>query len=215
MIYCLNIEDPLESICYRLDNNREWQPCEDPTALGQNDFRTNNRIEILDLQVEDESITIEGKVYKINSTDGVDVLAMEDLSYSVYGFREDYPNPPQRKQLEQVLREGDDSVFNTLVLKSDGQFCLINPEEIIFNKIDPEIIYQFEGFVGGNGYVGPTIEDDNFDDYILDFFRTGIHYWRDHLTKKELHQQSDTFEGNDIDDLLDIYSDLERIKNNY
>ena len=214
MKFCINIEDPHQSICYRLQLDNSWQPCNDPTVLSQNDFTTPDRQVVLDRQIANEKITINNKKYTINSDSelGIDFFAMEDLHYEVYCFRELYPALPIRKQLEQTLLNGDDTKNNTLILKTDGLFYLVRPEQILFQKVDPNIVYQFEGFRAENGYVGSGINDPRFDSYTEDYFRTGMHYWRDHLVKKKLHEQSDNHEGSTMDDLLDIYSELERIK---
>lgn len=214
MKFCINIEDPYRSISYRLQLDNSWYPCSNPTLLSQNDFTSSDRQIILDRQITNEKIMINDKEYIINSDSelGIDFLLMEGLNYKIYCFRELYPTPPLRKQLEQTLLNGDDTINNTLILKTDGLFYLVRPEQILFKKIDPNIVCQFEGFRARKNYVGPGINDEDFDSYTEDFFRTGMRYWRDHLVKKNLHEQCDNHEGVTMDDLLEIYTELEKTR---
>jgi hypothetical protein len=193
MKFCINIEDPLQSICYRLQLDNSWQSCDDPTVLSLNDFTSIDRQVILNRQIADEKITINNKEYTINSNSelGIDFFAMKDLHYEVYCFRELYPALPIRQQLEQTILNGDDTKNNTLILKTDGQFYLVRPEQILFQKVDPSFVYQFGGFIAGNGYVGSKINDEKFYSYTKDLFRTGMCHWENHLVKKKLHEQSD------------------------
>lgn len=215
MKFCLNIED-YTSMNYRLQSDNTWRSCDDNRVIQKGDFVTQERDEILALQVENQKITIDNVEFTIANTDGVFFNDMLDLSYAVYGFRDEYPNPPERNQMEKILLEGDDKTDNILLLKTDGIFHLVSPDEII-EKRDPEIVAQFECFQAGTKYVGTSIKENesDFENYILEYFTTAIHYWRNHLVRKLMHEHIDIHEGETTDDLLDIYIELKSIKNSY
>lgn len=212
MKYCINVVDIGGSINYRLQLDGSWSKCIETIKIHANDRVFLHSKEVLETQLPDVALKIGSQEFTINSSSGINYGERNNLYYEVYGFHDVYPEPPSKSQLEDLLIKGDDSNHNTLILRSNGQFDLLNPTSISINKGNPDFVYQFEGFVAGNGYVGPTINDDSFESYIMEYFRTGMHYWRDHLVYKIMHEQADTFEGHSLEDLLDIYDDLKKMK---
>ena len=216
MIFCINIEGVHKTICYRLQKDKTWQPCLDKKVISPNDFFTSDRQVVLDIQLDDRKITINDDIYLVSPTDGNDFLSDKVLFYFVYGFRKEFPSYPVRRQLEATLINGNDSRNNSLILKIDGNFYLIDTKKINFSIVDPEIVYQFDGFKAGKGCVGLNIIDNNnFDKNVEELFITGMYYWKNHIINKNLHEQSEFYESVAMDDLLSIYSELGKIKLRY
>lgn len=214
MKYCLNITTLLGNANFRLLHDGSWGKCENPTSMESDAFIFTSKSELDKQQKSNLEVIDKGIKYIVKPELGLDVGSRTELDYLVYGFHESFPDLPVRKQLEETMIMGDDQKFNTLVLKVDGKFYLMNPKNLA-GKINSEVVVQFESFVPGNEYVGLSIVDSNFDEYIMDYFRTALHFWRDHLVFKIMHQHSDTYEVANLDALLDIYTDLEKIKNSW
>ncbi len=215
MKFCLNIYSIHTAISLRLQKDFNWAKCNNPTILSPNDFFTEDAIEILNRQEMDYNVTWEGKTYNINSEMGIDFFSDKVAYYEVYCLRNSYPLPPERAQLENILLNGDDSLDNILILGVNGKFGLIQPQDLIPYKRDANIVFQNECYIAGNGYVGPAINDEKFENYILDVFRTNLYFWKEHLRTMKTHYQDDRNKGVDIDDLLDIYDELRIINQQY
>lgn len=216
MNFCLNIENFNKNIIYRLKNDLTWKICKNPTEIAQNDFVTSDREAILKLQVSDEKIVINDTEYIINSTGGLTLSVTNNkLEYSVYIFRDNYPQLPEINQLKETLLNGDDSRGNSLVLKTDGKFYLLNPKEIFLKKQDPEIVYEHKRFIAKLGNVGKSIDNKKLDNYTNDIFNISMHYWRNHLKNKVIHIRLADLDDNErmeIDKLQDIYTELNKLK---
>ena len=207
MKFCINLEQSPQNNIYRLQKDESWELCKNPKIINPNDFIAEDKDTIINLQTHDRIILIGDQQHIINDSGGFYNDGF--LFYTVYGFREAYPNPPVQKQLESILINGNDYKNNTLILDTEGIFKLID-EEPAYR--DPNIVLQFAGFDANNGYVGPSIEDDDFENDMLKYFSTAMHFWRNHLINKELHISEEQNNLETIDDLLDIYDELLEIE---
>jgi hypothetical protein len=211
MVFTIDVENELDSV-FRLKNNGSWQSCANKTVLLDDDFRSPDHQTLIDLQTPDRQILINNLQYTVDPEMGIEVGNPTHLTYSVCCFRSVFPTHPMRPQMETAFLNGDDNIDNTLILGVDGLFRLVRLG--IFSG-NPEIVVQFERFGRGNGYVGAGIQDDGFDQYMGEYFRTAMHCWRNHLRYKEIHYQSDELESDDLDLLLDIYDDLSNLQQNF
>ena len=217
MKYTLNIESGYGTNNFRLNDNEEWVVCQYPSILNANDFQTTNQNDIISRQTRDITVNINNEEFEIESDMGFELGNENQLSYSVYGFRKDYPSPPDENQLLNLLLNGNDNIRNILVLKTDGRFYLLQQNQILDYIVNPDYVLQYEGFQPHNGYVGPTINDNSIRNYVQNLYKTGIYHWHKHLLDKELHDHAEIIISSEsqIPEIIDLFSDLEKIKNNW
>lgn len=74
---------------------------------------------------------------------------------------------PTKRQLQQIIKDGDDSHNNRLLLNLSGSFELLNydneVDEIAFR--DKDYITRWETYDKGNGYVGieASLDEDHLN----------------------------------------------------
>jgi hypothetical protein len=210
--YCLNAEEYEK---YRLLKSGGWRACEDGSALDKDDFITFNKKEIIKLQQNIDKIYVDGIEKAVGSQWN---SPFDDyLDFNVYAFRNDYPDPPDRKQLENVLKERDKSRTNILVLKVDGSFELYAPSQLKAGIMDPGIVLQYDAyyFNNGNGYANNIPQRRSYADYVDDLYSTGIFYWKEHLITKNIHYTPGSFKVYTLDQLLDVFSELNQIRDHW
>lgn len=218
MKYAINIESSFGTNVFRLNNLNVWTICGNSSLLNPTDYQTSNPSDIIDKQVRDLYININGEDFEIESDMGSVVGDETQLYYTVYGFRQNYPNPPDANQLEQLLLNGNNAVKNTLVLKTDGQFYLLSQNQIIDDARNPEYVVQCEGFHPHKGYVGPSINDNNIRNYVQNLFKVAIYHWVKHLKDKELHDFMEIIlnpHKDHVPEIIDLFSELNEIRNNW
>ena len=155
MNYALNIQSGLLKNNFRLQTDNQWLRCGNPEIINSNHYTSANSIDIINLQVKNIQIDIEEVKFDIEPEDISGFINENELYYSVYGFRKDYPKPPDENQLLQLLINGDDTTRNYLILKTDSLFYLQN--KIEDNFVNPEYVVQFKAFQKDNGYVGSNV----------------------------------------------------------
>lgn len=205
MKFCLNKEHNRENVNQRLTIAGTWRDCDDPSELETDDW-TTNKPELVKNQEQENPLP--------GSESGMD-YEKGAWTYKVYCFRNTWPEAPDIQQLEETLRSGDDSKRNSLCLKIDGKYFLIE-EDYDEHEDDPTIVVQFRSSTPGGGYVGEMNVDESDDDYaeyINDCHTAGLRFWTDHLQSKELYnvRDDDEFEG----DLETVLGDLEFVKENW
>ena len=91
---------------------------------------------------------------------------------------------PQREQLKEVIKNGDDSKNKRLILKENGEFELIYDLE----KVSPsemDYVTRWETFDAGNDYVGKeAAEDDEFIDRTMSWAE---HAWEKYQKTGDIH----------------------------
>jgi hypothetical protein len=217
MRYTLNIESAYRTNNFRLNQNKNWVKSDSVYILGQTDFYTTNSVEIVNLQVQDATISIDGKNFKIHPQMGTELGNENQLHYEIYGFRQHYPIAPNENQLLQLILNGNDDLRNILVLKTDGLFYLFQQNQILEYVSNPEFVVQFEGFQSNNGYVGMAFDSNNIRNYIQNLFRVGVFHWVNHLKFKILHDQADLIirEENQVPEILELFDELHQIQFNW
>ena len=96
------------------------------------------------------------------------------------------------RELKDVLRKGDDSKNNTLVIDENAQFALVQ-------KGAMQYPVRFEMFCSGNGYVGKNIPEE----FIKDYFGMALSGWLHYLNDGEAVY---------VDYRMDSMSDDEKIE---
>jgi hypothetical protein len=168
-------------------------------------------------QTRDITVKINNEEFEIESDMGFELRNEKQLSYSGYGFRKNYPSPPDENQLLNLLLNGNDNIRNILVLKTDGRFYLLQQNQILDYTVNPDYVLQYEGFQPHNGYVGPTINDNKIRNYVQNLYKTGIYHWYKHLIDKKLHDHTEIIisSENQIPEIIDLFSDLDKLINNW
>lgn len=83
---------------------------------------------------------------------------------------------PSIEQLKEVIRNGNDSIPNSLVLTTNGQFELVDMTDMVpgqFNR--PDVVTRYETFAVGTGYVGADAAND--DVFIKNTFNAMMEDW--------------------------------------
>jgi len=207
--YCLNAEEYEK---FRLTREGEWRRCENSSTLLSKDYVSIHCAELVRLQRSIDKVII-GEVEKAVGAQWNSPFD-DYLDFNVYAFREEYPDPPDRLQLEEVLKKRDKYKTTILILKIDGRFELCSPASIRTGIIDPNVILQYDAyyFNNGNGYAHNLPKRKSFADYVDDIYSTGVFYWKEHLLTKTLHYTPGSFKVYTLDQLLDVFAELNRIK---
>ena len=205
MKFCLNKEHTRRDVNQRLTVSGNWRDCDDPSVLEIEDWTTDNP-QLIENQKQENPLP--------NSKLGMD-YAEGKWIYKVYCFRDVWPETPNIDQLEATIRSGDDSKRNSLCLKIDGKYYLIE-HDYNEDQNDPYIVVQFRSSTPGGGYVGgknTEESDEDYDEYIEELHTAGLRFWIDHLQSKELYnvRDDDEFEG----ELETVLEDLEFAKENW
>lgn len=215
MRYTINIESAFRTNTFRLNKKNQWVRCSNLSAINEGDYVTTNRMDVIGLLKKDISIEIENTKFIIEPEMGTEYGNEKQLHYEIYGFRYDYPQPPGEKQLKDLLIAGDDSVRNSLVLKTDGLFYLLKTELLPDIPANPDIVLQYESFQSGNGYVGNSVGSD--ESYIKNLYRIGINYWLNHLRYKILHDFSEVeiLQADPAPAIVELFEELQQLKLNW
>lgn len=217
MRYTINIESADRGNIFRLNQNNLWVRCPDITKINNGDYYTTNRIDLVRLLKKDIELVIDGNKYEIHPEMGTELGNENQLHYEIYGFRQAYPAAPDENQLMNLLINGNDTIRNILVLKTDGIFYLLQQQQILDYAANPEYVVQYEGFQPNNGYVGNSINDNHIRDYVQNIFRVGIFHWINHLKFKILHDQAEIIikPHDQVPEILELFDELHQIQTNW
>ena len=93
---------------------------------------------------------------------------------------------PEKKQLIDVIKNGNDDINNTLYLKLNGKFSLYFDAEIPFKNSGIDYIGAYETFSAGNGYIGKEATKDKV--HINNLFKIFLNSWLDYKEEKKIKQ---------------------------
>lgn len=218
MKFAINIESGRGRYVFRLNNQNLWTICRNSPMLSTTDYQTSDPNDIISKQVKDLTVRICSEDFEIAPELGTEWGNEKQLHYSIYGFRQNYPKPPEENQLRQLLLSGNDTEVNTLVLKIDAQFYLLSQNQIIDNPTNPECVGKFEAFQPNNGFVGSSINNDEIGKYVQNIFKIAIYHWVEHLKYKKLNVFMDldlNSEADHIPGIIDLFSELGEIRNKW
>ena len=85
---------------------------------------------------------------------------------------------PTKENLIEVIKNGDDSHHNVLVLNLDGSFELLNGVDMVEEVKGNNYVVRCETFDAGNDYVGENASKD--DKFIDSLYSWAIRYWNDY-----------------------------------
>lgn len=162
---------------FRLQKDGNWREVGNKDIL-ESDFVTNDQSELIKIQKVDAEINIGGKDWLLNPAKR-SKNKLDTLYYFIRVSRDIIPDNPSREQLVAVIRNGNDSVSNTLILNIDGKFELRDFFKLNLTFEDPTIVFRNEAFMAENDYVGIAASEDK--QHIDDIYNVSIRHWESHL----------------------------------
>lgn len=181
---------------YRVQLDGSYRQLNDDFSIISGDFISDDPIAVRSHIPVDGTATINGRTYPLNRTSGT--LGESDrLNTQVYVQRDMKPDLPSDDDLKQVVASGDDSRSNVLILNVHGKFELRDSHQI--DHRDPTIVFRYESFVAGNGYIGPKPAND--ENFIHSLYSTAIEEWRGHLESGRVGFYRDYFSRGNIEEL--------------
>ncbi|RYG24755.1 MAG: hypothetical protein EOO01_43170 [Chitinophagaceae bacterium] len=213
MKICINVESHVNDTKLRLQKDGSWARCFDPAILKPGDYTTSNRKELMDFQVFDREVILDGQLRIVFPDKNADMDEELDLYYKLYGFRNFVPDNPCKQQLDSLFLKADDSKRNVLVLKTDGLFDFM--EESVLGRLenDPDLVLMFDVPEAGTNFTGAGMPAGSFEGYIFRYYVVAMSYWMKHLAMNQLHMfsQNET-DYVDLDYLLDIIDCLKSFR---
>jgi len=216
MLYTLELRNKYHEK-FRLQKDNSWRKL-DPgiISLISEDFATTDSKELIE------------KSCPINKNYLSDEVVLNEKSYSLLGLfrgyvtddttmkyystilRKDYPKMPEREQLIDCIKNGNDWVDNSLVLNINGCF------ELQQHSVDDlSTVLRFQTIPARNRRVGHQWDnepDDYFQRFIDLYYTSAISYWIIHLKTGEiLHYTL----GSCNSDLSSLLSELKTTEENW
>lgn len=144
-------------------------------------------------------IEINGEIIKVNKI----VSSLTDIDLYVQLHRQSKPKKlyPTKEELAILLKNGDDSDHNVLIIDFDGNLQLIPLMGRMPSSIT-DCAVRYETFAAGNGYVGSEESASDIDDT----YQALLEGWLDHL------EIGDSFYREHSDCQLTIEQLIEAIK---
>lgn len=206
MKFYLELTDDSET--YRLQKDDSWRKITEMN-ICDSDYTSTNGNEVMLKQKVDSTIELEGKKRELNSTSRTFGQG-NVLDYNAFVLRKEFPETPSKEQLVATIKNGNDSINNSLVLNVNGLFELRNFNSINLSIQDPTIVMRNETFGAGNEYVGESAA--NHIDFINDIYSSALEYWYDHLKTGATNMYSDSRASNGIEHNL---KEIEALKTDY
>lgn len=183
---------------FRLKEDRQWKRIayKNINQTFGDDYLTEDSKELANFIQDNSSISIEGKIWVVNPR-SLSITDFSVLHKKVLIKRDKFPILPEITQLTSVIKNGDDEKNNTIVLKSDGNFELI--ENYDNNEDNPNIISRYPVFIGGNEYIGKDASEDH--GHVSNVYRSLLSDWYSHLLTNRTNYFSDTIILETVDEL--------------
>lgn len=192
------IELSNNDVAFRLQQDQSWREIQD-RKIKKKDLLISKITHILRLQQIDGSIEIRGQKWSLNPT-SFNLGERNNLFYHVYSNRYFIPRLPSKKQLISVIEQGDDRVFNSLILNIYGFFELRDFHTLSIGFVDPSIVFRFETFSSGNKYVGSTAAME--ESFIDQLYATCLESWLINLETGKTGMYSDYFTKKSIEEVI-------------
>lgn len=178
---------------FRLQRDGSWRARDrKDVVLQENDFSTRSVAVAAGRAEQFDRITLDGSDFPTKSPLGRS-LADRIADVTSCALRDRFPETPTLAQLDAVIRTGDDSRTQSLVLTVDGQFELWELDDIDLSVNNPFIVCRHEAFGFGNEYKGNHAAA-NDTTFLEDIFAPSLASWVRHL---ESGQTQDFIDYND------------------
>jgi hypothetical protein len=204
MRFTVDLEGDLD--LYRLQTDQSWRNCLNATGLAPTDMLCDTVEDALALNVLKGEFQIENVVFDIEPEPNTGFLP--PLHYTSSVFRREFPTVPSVDQLREVIRTGDDSVNNSLILNIDSMFELRSIPPYDFSINDPTCVVRYETFDAGNDYAGVEASED--DDHILTTYALMMSGWVEHLKNGATQLYYDEYSPISIEDLPQMLDEIQK-----
>jgi len=205
MVFTIELESLVD--LFRLRTDQSWRTCSENKKLEPTDLVCKSVEEAVSLRVLKGELQIGDTTYEVEP----EFIPSKhpDLHYTSSIFRKDFPKIPSRDQLVGVIRQGNDSVSNSLILNGSGDFELLprSPSDPL--RKNPNCVVRFETFQFGNDYVGVRASND--DALIDNLYVTLLECWVDHLMDGSTKEFVDTYTSADAEALLRELDKLKKV----
>lgn len=115
---------------------------------------------------------VDGKKAKFNSP--IHTLGEPSIEINFYRVNKPQQKYFSKEELHNVLKAGDDSKNNSLVVDFDGYVKLVD-----FGKNEHKNAVRYETFIAGNGYVGEAWTEEQLNDV----YESLLQGWHRHLNR--------------------------------
>lgn len=161
---------------YRLQQCGQWRSLEKGAwAFSEGDLLYKDFVDTVSHSTQESLVELGGKLFMANPK--ILELGMEYANVFVRAHHSQRPRKFSRPELEQLIREGDDSRLNVLVLAVDGRFSLMDAVGVDL-RYHP-VAVRHEAWCEGNGYVGPEAAADT--SHVSETYVDMLQGWLEHL----------------------------------
>ena len=212
MKYCLNIQDGSGELTWRLQKDSTWEFCRTNNVISDNDFFTQDKQIISELQKKSNIVFALGdEKYICNSDGSQEQNFTNELAYTVYGFSEEYPLPPSFEQMKEVLSNRNRFAEGFLVLKTDGTFHVITRadwEEITkYALID--IVCRLAHIPKRKFRVLSLNSQLHFNKRELNHcYKIAMNSWRNFVKNKEIGDDIDLYDNLIVEEVNKVHEEL-------
>lgn len=205
MIFTIELTNRLTT--YRLQTNSKWRNTDKDVHILASDVAASTPDEVITRSTLRQcTILIDGIKYDVEM--GRWPTENESLNYDSLIFRKTFPALPQRQQLVEAIRRGDDSRNNSLILNHMGIFEVRPSPPFDHHFNDPSVICRHETSMRGNGYIGPGAISDN--SYVNDVYQSSMEWWLVHLKSGTTQHYSDSPATQSLDSILKELDSLQK-----
>ncbi len=186
MRFTLDVELSITREIFRYQLDRTWRKLQDKNLrLQPRDFVYQDYISLL---IDREAMKGQGSIkldgYPLTFAEEGRPIAIKEISGSPHFVsrvhRTEKPRQFTREELVKVIRKGDDSRHNVLVIGLDGKFLLGSQVYMIAaRRQDIPVAVRHEMFCADNGYVGPEAAEDQ--KHINQTYLASLEGWYNHI----------------------------------
>lgn len=191
MQYYLQLEN--STTFFRLKEGNVWTriPYNEINSTFADDLISLDYYELGNHLPDDSVISLEGEDWSVNPKNWR--FGDRNILYkTIYLKRKEFPITPQKHQLIEVIKNGNDRVNNSLILNVDGEFQLF---ENFHNGDAPTVVVRYETAIANNGYIGEKASADN--NYIDAMYISMLRAWYNHLLTNKLNSYTDNYNPED------------------
>lgn len=191
VLYLLGLSTMYDLKQFRLQSNGSWRECARTDPLSKKDFRTEDASDILAKWGEDSAIEIGGVTYRLEPNEDFFSDHIEKLETTLYFdvrvLRRDFPSPPSKRQLIDLIGQADLDDYASLIADINGEYE--------FHTVP--VVRQDPSIVVWHSCVNPdddllVHESDYHGEAVDQYHADTLAAWIKHLNEGRVQQHSDT-----------------------